>query len=252
MMGWLLLGLRLPLVLLYILLGFVVIVTLHLLAGNKWYQRSAGKMTIRIWMKVLALLIGLRVHVRGMPVEGLIVANHISWLDIIALDTQTAARFVSKDEVLAWPVIGLLPKWSGTFFLQRGSAAAVGRLNTEIVDALKQQASVAVFPEGATSNGEQVHRFYSAILQAGIDSGVPVQPVVIRYYRDGQRDTIAPFSDGIGFVMHVMLILRQWRTDVHLDFGAAFIPKENNRKALSTHLYQQIDAVFKRPVKLAD
>lgn len=246
MMGWLLLGLRLPLLVLYILLGFVVIVTLHLLAGNKWYQSRAGKMTIRIWMKVLAILIGLRIHVKGEPVEGLIVANHISWLDIIALDTQTAARFVSKNEVLAWPVIGLLPKWSGTFFLQRGSAAAVGRLNTELVEALKQQASVAVFPEGATSSGERVHRFYSAILQAGIDSGVPVQAVVIRYYRDGQRDTIAPFTDGIGFVRHAALILRQWRTDVHLDFGIAFIPEENNRKALAEHLYQQVDEVFNR------
>lgn len=247
MMGWLLLGLRLPLVILYILMGFVVIVALHLLAGNKWYQRKAGKMTIRIWMKLLALLIGLRIHVRGEPVEGLIVANHISWLDIIALDTQTAARFVSKDDVLAWPVIGLLPKWSGTFFLQRGSAAAVGRLNTEIVAALKEQASVAVFPEGATSNGESVHRFYSAILQAGIDSGVTVQPVVIRYYRHGQRDSIAPFIGGVSFVSHVISVLRQWRTDVFLDFGVAFIPQENNRKALAAHLHQQVEEVFKRP-----
>ena len=247
-MGWLLLILKSPLVILYILFGFVVIVTLHLLAGDKWYQRKAGKLTIRWWMKVLAVLVGLRVHVRGTPVEGLLVANHISWLDIMALDTVTAARFVSKDDVLKWPVIGLLPKWSGTFFLQRGSAAAVSRLNAEIVAALKQNASVAVFPEGTTSSGEEVHRFYSAILQAGIDSKVPVQPVVIRYYRNGERDTVVPFIGEISFFEHATLILRRFQTHVYLDFGEAFIPQENNRKALSEHLHQQVEKVFSQPL----
>lgn len=247
-MGWLLFILKLPLIVLYILLGFLLIVTFHLLTGNKWYQRKAGKLAICWWMKVMALLIGLHVHVRGRPVEGMLVANHISWLDIIALDTVTAARFVSKDDVLKWPVIGLLPKWSGTFFLQRGSAAAVSRLNAEIVEALKQNASVAVFPEGTTSSGEQVHRFYSAILQAGIDSKVPVQPVAIRYYRNGERDTIVPFTGDIGFFKHAARILRRLQTHVYLDFGEAFIPQENNRKALTEHIYQQVVRVFSQPL----
>jgi len=247
-MKWMLVVLKLPLVLLYILFGFAVIVLLHLLAGNKWYQRRAGKWTIRMWMKALAFLVGLRVHVRGTPVEGLLVANHISWLDIIALDTTIAARFVSKDDVLAWPVIGLLPKWSGTFFLQRGSAAAVGRLNAEIVQALKQEATVAVFPEGTTSSGERVQRFFSAILQAGIDAKVPVQPVVIRYVRNGERDTIAPFINDDGFFKHITAVLGVMRTQVYLDFGEAFIPQENNRKALSEHLFQQVDRIFNSPL----
>lgn len=248
MMKWILVALKLPLALIFILFGFVLIVLSHSLAGNKWYQRKLGQYVIMLWSKVLAIILGLRIHARGKPVEGLLVANHISWLDIIALDSATAARFVSKDDILAWPVIGLLPKWSGTFFLQRGSPAAVSRLNAEIVDALKQGATVAVFPEGTTSDGVQVRRFFSAILQAGIDAKKPVQPVVIRYLREGERDTIAPFINDIGFINHVALILGKLRTDVYLDFGDAFIPEEIHRKALTEHLYKEVVKVFNTPV----
>ncbi len=248
-MKWLWILLRLPVVLVYTLTGFTLIILMHVFAGKYWYQRRSGKHVIRLWMKVLAWLMGLRINVRGQPCQGLLAANHISWLDIIALDAVTAARFVSKDEIMSWPLIGLLPKWSGTFFLQRGSAAAVGRLNAEIVTALQQQATVAVFPEGTTHNGEQVHRFFSAILQTGIDAGVPVQAVAIRYFRKGKRDTLAPFIDNAGFGGHVMRVLGAGHIDVYLDFCDAFVPHDMNRRQLSEHLYHQVKDVFSRPVE---
>jgi 1-acyl-sn-glycerol-3-phosphate acyltransferase len=248
-MKWFWILLRLPLVLLYSLTGFFIIILLHVLAGKRWFQRNSGKHIIRLWMKLLAWLMGLRVHVRGQPGQGLLAANHISWLDIIALDTVIAARFVSKDDILSWPLIGLLPKWSGTFFLQRGSAAAVGRLNAEIVEALQHQDTVAVFPEGTTHNGEQVHRFFSAILQTGIDAGVPVQAVAIRYLRNGERDTLAPFIDDEGFAENVVRVLGAGRIDVYLDFCEAFVPHDMNRRQLSEHLYHQVKDTFSRPVE---
>ncbi len=205
-MKWLLILIRLPLVVAYILLGFLLIFLLHVLAGKQWYMRQSGQRVISLWMSIFAFLIGLKIHVRGQAHPGLLVANHISWLDIIALDAVMACRFVSKDDVLSWPVIGLLPKWSGTFFLQRGSAAAVGRLNAEIVEALQQQSTVAVFPEGKTHNGEQVHRFFSALLQAGIDAEVTVQAVAIRYSRKGERDILAPYIDHDHIVSHLLRI----------------------------------------------
>jgi len=246
-MRWLLILIRLPLVVIYILLGFLAIILLHLLAGKQWFVRPSGQRVIRVWMKAFAFLIGLKIHVRGQPHPGLLAANHISWLDIIALDAVIASRFVSKDDVLSWPVIGLLPKWSGTFFLQRGSAAAVSRLNAEIVEALQQHSTVAVFPEGTTHDGEQVHRFFSALLQAGIDAGVSVQAVAIRYSRESEVDVIAPFIDDEHIVTHLFKILGTGRIDVYLDFCEAFVPHDITRKELAERLQQQIALEFNKP-----
>jgi len=243
-MGWLRFIIRLPLVLLYILSGFLMIVILHATTGRLWYQRQYGKTVIRRWMKVLAFLIGLKIHVTGKPVEGLLAANHISWMDIIGLDTIIASRFVSKDDVLRWPIIGLLPKWSGTFFLKRGSAAAVSRLNNEIQHALTESSTVAVFPEGATQDGRKVHRFFSAILQAGIDAEVPVQAVAIRYVRNGKRDEVASFVGNISFPAHVLNILKVASTNVFFHFCDPIMAKGMTRKELAEHLQVMVEEVF--------
>lgn len=243
-MGWFRFILRFPLVVFYILTGFLLIIILHVVAGRFWFQRRYGKYVVTYWMKMLTFLIGLRVHVEGQPVEGLLVANHISWMDIIALDSIIASRFVSKDDVLRWPVIGLLPKWSGTFFLQRGSASAVGRINKEIQHALTDSSTVAVFPEGATQDGRKVHRFYSAILQAGIDADVPVQAVAIRYVRNGKRDEIASFVGNISFPAHAMGVLKAPSTNVYFHFCEPIIAHDMTRKELAKKLQSMVSAVF--------
>jgi len=247
-MKWLLILVRLPVVLVFVVLGFIAIILMHLFAGKKWFHRSSGKVTIQYWMQAFAAVLGLKVHVNGHPHTGLLAANHISWLDIIAINSVMASRFVSKDDVISWPIIGLLPKWSGTFFLQRGSAKAVSRLNEEIVQALQENATVAVFPEGRTHDGEKVHRFFSALLQAGLDAGVLVQALAIRYIREGKRDTLAPFIDDETIVMHLLKILGATRTDVYLAFAEAFIPKDLSRKGLAEKLQKQISQQFTQPI----
>ncbi len=247
-MKWLLIVVRLPLILILIVLSFIAIILMHVFAGKKWFHRNSGQLIIKYWMQAFAAVVGLKVHVSGHPHTGLLAANHISWLDIISINSVIPSRFVSKDDVIAWPVIGLLPKWSGTFFLQRGSARAVSQLNEEIVQALQQQATVAVFPEGRTHDGEQVHRFFSALLQAGLDAGVPVQALAIRYIREGRRDGIAPFVDDENIVTHLFKIMGVVRTDVYLAFSEAFIPNDMTRKALAEKLQNQISLQFTQPI----
>ena len=243
-MGWIRFFIRLPLVLLYISTGFILIIVFHLLAGKLWFQHQYGKWAVSIWMKGLTFLIGLRVHVEGEPVDGLLVANHISWLDIVALDSIIASRFVSKDDVLRWPIIGLLPKWSGTFFLKRGSAAAVGRLNKEIQSALRAGSTVAVFPEGGTQDGCKVHPFFSALLQAGIDADVPVQVVAIRYIRNGKRDEIASFTGNISFPAHVLRVLKAPSVSAYFYFCEPIKEKELTRKQLAKKCQDMVAEVF--------
>ncbi|HEC27978.1 MAG TPA: 1-acyl-sn-glycerol-3-phosphate acyltransferase [Gammaproteobacteria bacterium] len=244
-MGWIRFLFRFPLVLIYILSGFVLVILLHILTGREWYLGKHGKQMVCLWMKGFARIIGLRVHVQGTPHEGLLAANHVSWTDIIAIDSVIAARFVSKDDILKWPVLGLLPKWSGTFFLRRGSPAAVNRLNAEIVQALQTGSTIAVFPEGTTHDGIEARKFFSAIFQTGIESGCHVQGVAIRYLRDGKLDEVAPFINGVTFGQHVLKILMAPGIDAHLKFCDAFVPVNMDRKVLAARLHKEVDEVLK-------
>ena len=243
-MGWIRFLIRFPLTLIYVLISFILLVLLHVFGGQNWFQSRFGKKVIVTWLRLFVHMYSMKLYVEGKPEPGLLVANHISWLDIHVVLANIASRFVSKESISRWPVLGLLPKWSGTFFLQRGSAAAVSRLNTEIVEALRQGDTVAVFPEGTTHDGTRVHRFYSAILQAGLDAGTKVQALAIRYERAGKRDTVMPFIDNEPFVSNVLRILKSSGTHVHLYFCPAFIPDETNRKELAEHLRAQIQEQF--------
>ncbi len=119
------------------------------------------------------------------------VSNHVSWLDTYVLHTISGARFVAKDEVAAWPIIGTAARRFGTFFHRRGCFRDAWRMSREVGRALAQGYPAAVFPEGTTTDGEVLLPFRNAFFQAAIDAAVPVQPVAIRYLgRDGEP--IAP------------------------------------------------------------
>jgi len=245
-MGWIRVLIRFPIIISYIVIGFLLIILLHLLAGKSWYQTNFGKRVVTAWMKVLLFLFGIKVYVTGVPVAGLLAANHISWMDILALDSIIASRFVSKDDVLHWPIIGLLPKWSGTFFLKRGSATAVSRLNVEIESALRSGSTVAIFPEGGTKDGRKVRPFFSALLQAAIDADVPVQAVAIRYVRDGKRDDIASFVGDISFIAHVLKVLKTPVVNVFFEFCEPIDVQGLTRKQLAKKCQATVEDVFER------
>src|SRR5947199_5895908 len=102
-----------------------------------------------------------QVRVSGLPAAGLrgnllIVANHISWLDIFVLNTLQPARFIAKSEMRAWPLFGRLMAGVGTLFIERDRRRHTHHINRHAADALAQGDVLAVFPEGATSDGTRV------------------------------------------------------------------------------------------------
>ena len=127
---------------------------------------------------------------------GLVVANHISWLDIFVINALTPAAFVSKDDVARWPLIGWLCANTETIFLERGSRAAAQRTRETMIAALRAGRHVTVFPEGTTSGGECVLPFHAALFQGAIDAGVPVVPLALRYVDRAGRPSRAPAYDG--------------------------------------------------------
>src|SRR5262249_6806731 len=165
----------------------------------------------------------------------LLVANHVSWLDVYLLNAVLGgARHVAKAEVARWPVAGAIARGFGTFFHVRGSCRDAARVKDAVVAALRAGERVVVFPEGTTSEGDGVGRFYAAFLQAAVDAGVPVQPVAVRYPDpDGAPDPAAAFVGDMTFAASLARVLRRRRLEARLTFGPVLMPGAMTRRDLA-------------------
>jgi 1-acyl-sn-glycerol-3-phosphate acyltransferase len=135
------------------------------------------------WCAKMARVLGLQIHGHGESHAGpaLLVANHISWLDILAINAVHPARFVSKADVRAWPLLGWLVASGGTLFIERERKRDALRVVHQIADALKQGDTIAMFPEGTTGDGQSLLPFHANLLQAAVSTGTPLQPIALRY-----------------------------------------------------------------------
>ena len=203
-------------------LGLGILKSAHLRRrhGEHWHQSPEGQATIQHWMQVLTRILALRVEVpqEALPVPAMIVANHISWLDVIAIASVRPAQFLAKDEVQHWPLIGSLAARSGTRFIQRNHASALFESNQHLCRALRLRQHVVIFPEGTTSDGRQVGTFHPALFEAARRAYCPIQPLAIRYRQHGARDDIAPYTGDDLFITHLWRILARRETCVELRF----------------------------------
>ena len=126
----------------------------------------------------------------------LLVANHISWIDIYVINAALPAAFVSKEEVRHWPVLGWLAARNETIFLRRGSRGHARIINQEVAERLFKGQHVAVFPEGTTTDGRSLLHFHAALLQPALAAGKPVLPVALSYWEVDGRRSLAPRYDG--------------------------------------------------------
>ncbi|MFH8381690.1 lysophospholipid acyltransferase family protein [Kitasatospora sp. NPDC018058] len=157
---------------------------------------------IRLWARVLLRTLGVTVHLGppGTPVPGgavggggaLVVANHVSWLDILLLAAGRPGRSLAKTEVRQWPVLGRLVAWGGTVFLDRDRLRTLPDTVAAVAEVLRSGQPVIVFPEGSTWCGRESGRFRPALFQAAVEAGAFVQPVTIRYRLADGRPTSAP------------------------------------------------------------
>jgi 1-acyl-sn-glycerol-3-phosphate acyltransferase len=173
--------------------------------------------------------------------NGLIVTNHISWLDVFVLNAVVPMRFVAKSEVRRWPVIGWLCARAQTLFIERGSARSAARINVQLVDLLQRGECLAIFPEGTTTDGKQVAHFHSSLLQPAIDAGSLVHPIAIRYQdRHGAYSDAATYIDDMSFGASMWNILSTAELHVRL---AATTPLDANgmdRRNLTRTAHQHI------------
>ncbi|MFH8486654.1 lysophospholipid acyltransferase family protein [Streptomyces longisporoflavus] len=134
-----------------------------------------------------------RLTVHGSRTGTLIVANHISWLDVVSLLAVEPVTVLAKREVGQWPVIGALARRAGTQFIDREGLRQLPRSVADLTATLRAGRSVLVFPQATTWCSVPGGRFRRATFQAAADAGAPVRPVTIRYYQHGARSTTAAF-----------------------------------------------------------
>jgi 1-acyl-sn-glycerol-3-phosphate acyltransferase len=156
------------------------------------------------WLTLGAAILGIRVIARGRPARGLMLANHLSWLDILVLATQSRSGFVAKAEVAHWPLLGWLAQMGGTEFVRRGSHGDVKRVLARMVVRLEAGESLTLFPEGTSTGSTLPLRFRPRLLQAAVDARVPVQPVALYY--GAQVSTVA-FVGEDSFLSHLWRLL---------------------------------------------
>jgi len=185
-------------------------------AGCDAEQRLALQ---QAWLQRLGQALEIETIVSGdpPPVRALWVANHVSWLDVVALGRQRALLFVAKRELSRWPLIGRLARTSGTRFIDRDGQRGLRGLVEELAGQLHGGRSVALFPEGTTTRGDQLLRFRPLLFQAAVLAGVAVQPVALRYRERGPRQ-VAPYLGDDLFVSHLSRVLRAPPRAVELHF----------------------------------
>jgi lyso-ornithine lipid O-acyltransferase len=198
----------------------------------RWLQRGSRR-TLR------ALNVEMQTSGR-IPAGGLLVSNHLSYLDILVLSAITSCAFVSKSEVRKWPVFGWFALLAGTVFVNRESRQDVARSAEELRDALREDRLVVLFPEGTSSDGRTVLPFKSALLAPAEAPDLSLSVAFIHYHlADGSvADEVCYWRD-MTLAPHLLNLLGKRAVSVHISF-APFEQDRSNRKMLARQLHSEV------------
>ncbi|MBA4108082.1 MAG: 1-acyl-sn-glycerol-3-phosphate acyltransferase [Leptothrix sp. (in: Bacteria)] len=215
------------------------------LARIAYVDRPKGERdeVVRRWSQQLLKVLGVKlvVHGQARPGAKLVVSNHVSWLDIVAINSVVPSRFVSKAEVAGWPVVGYMVTAAGTLYLQRERRRDAMRVLGLMSDALREGYTVAVFPEGTTGDGQALMHFHANMLQAAIDAKEPVQPVALRY-SDATHDisSIAAFVGDTTLWQSLWGVITAQGLTVHVNVLPLQAVDHADRRALAELLSTRI------------
>ena len=236
-------------------LGTVILYGLLLASGLKLRtvvglkpSQTLRQRLCRSFLGRLAAALPFEVRVTGEPTDKpmLWVANHSSWSDIPLLGMLQPMTFLAKAEVRRWPVIGWLTTQAGTRFIQRGEGDSAA-LSQQLTMELKQGRSLLMFPEGTTSDGSSLRRFHSRLLACAIESGVPIQPVAIRYLRNGAIDPVAPFVDDDDLLAHLLRLLAEDAAVVEIKLLPPIPSHNTQRNPLARRCHSAINEALYGP-----
>ena len=244
-------GARLLLVGLHLLSGVLQVALLFPLGGAPWRQSLR-----RLWSHQLLTLLGIRIESVGDALAGieggLVVGNHISFIDIYAINALLPCGFVSKSEVARWPLIGWLSLHNDTVFIERGSRKAAHRTHHTMLTALAAGRRVAIFPEGTTTAGDKVLPFHAALFQSAIDAAVPVHALAISYHdADGARSRAPAYIDDMSLVECMVTVMQAGGLVARVRLAKSLAPPLANRRELAQRAHQAVATALSRGPELA-
>lgn len=245
---WLRRGLRLILLIGHVMVGIILSLILFSPLWCSKFPKHWLSMLVSGWSRALCRICGLQVQCYGKRTSGptLFVANHISWLDIFALSSTFSAIFISKQEVKKWPVLGWLAHRVGTLFIRRGQFEASTLASNAIVNSLFNHSNVLFFPEGTCTDGTYVKRFHARMFQAAIETGVPVQPIALRYPQGSGVSSVVPFIGDETFLANLWRILGEKKLCIDVWFCPPVLARDKKRRELADYAQAQVSNVLER------
>jgi lyso-ornithine lipid O-acyltransferase len=209
-----------------------------------WWTRLRGPLSLEhraLWLQSAArsvlLSLGIHFHVEGQrPEFGLVVSNHLSYLDILIYAAAVPCCFVSKIEVRQWPYFGRAAHAGGTIFLNRSSHASAGAVATEIAARLAHRIPILLFPEGTSTDGSQVLRFRARLLHPATQAGAPVTAAAVRYLlQDGTEERELCWFGDAPFLSHLWKVLGVAGFAARIRFGEPHVYADPRHAAEETH-----------------
>lgn len=234
---------RVSRIILLLLLG--VVLTLWCVVRGKDQSTTYYRNLKRWWSQKAARILNLTITVQGQVTQqpAVLVANHISWLDIFVLGSVLDMRFLSKAEVRHWPLIGWLADKAGTLFIARGQSGAAQQAAQHLIHVIQQGDHVLFFPEGTTTDGTSVRRFHARLFAPAIDAQVPVQPIAIQYPdQTGQASQVVPYINDDSLLSNLWRIAGQKELTATVTFMDLVPSQDQARKALALTCESQIRA----------
>jgi 1-acyl-sn-glycerol-3-phosphate acyltransferase len=234
-------------------LGAAALAT-RLLARARGGGRAQALVT-RAWARAVARIVGMRLHVEGAPppAPGLLVANHLGYVDVVALWCAAGGVFVAKSEVASWPLVGRLGSIARTLFIDRARKRDLLRVLSEMDAALRGGERVILFAEGTSTRGEGVLPFKSSLFEAAVRARLPVGCASLSYATPPgamPADRAVCWWGDMGFPDHVYALLRLPGFEARLRFAEAPL-QGRERKALARAAHSVVAAGFVRVVGAA-
>jgi lyso-ornithine lipid O-acyltransferase len=214
-----------------------------------WLTGRSGKIRKRTewsrrWGRAFAFVLQVKIVVEGdVPSAGILVSNHLSYLDIVVFATTRPMVFVSKADVQGWPIIGWLTRGAGTLFLKREVKTDVVRIGQQFAPLIEEGEVIAVFPEGTSSGGDAVLPFKASLFAPVAAHGWTLTPAAIRYQLDdGDVSQEVAYWADMTFAPHFMNLLSKRHVRATIRFGEP-IEGIGDRKLLAREAYDRVTAL---------
>lgn len=197
------------------------------------------------WSSRILRTLNLKISFTGEPhPEGLIVSNHLSYLDILVFSSIANCVFVSKSEVKSWPVVGWVATLSGAVYVDRSRRTDTQSVQPEMKASLSRGLRLAMFPEGTSTDGSRVLRFHSSLFQPAIDLNTPVTAAAIRYsVADGDAAQDVCYWGDMTLGPHLFKLLRKDSVSASVRFSEQHFHFAD-RKEAARIMHQEVERLY--------